>query len=97
MKASVKDLAASRRAPIAPVPTAEPRAQSYRTAQTRENTRQLAAHFPDDVVHDWRVLAAEQDMDSQELMAVALNMVFERFGKARRIEIVSGRRKRRVA
>ena len=41
-----------------------------------------------------RILAAELDRDVQELMAEAINMVFERHGKPNRIEITSGRRKR---
>jgi hypothetical protein len=39
-------------------------------------------------------LAAELDRGVQELMAEAINMVFERHGRPNRIEIISGRRKR---
>jgi hypothetical protein len=102
MKTSLRSLAAAKTAerpkpsPAAKRPPAAPvEPPSYRTAQTRENTRQLAGHFPADVVLAWRVLAAEQDMDSQELLAVGMNMVFERYGKPQRVEITSGRRKKK--
>ena len=39
-------------------------------------------------------MAEENDMDVAEMLAVACNMAFERYGKPNRIEIVSGRRKR---
>jgi hypothetical protein len=98
MKASLKDLAASPPAvPAAKVAEPVQQIPNYRTAQTRENTRQLAGHFPAEVVQAWRILAAEQDMDSQELLAMAMNMVFERFGKRTRAEITSGRRKKAAA
>ena len=95
MKASLRSLASAKAAPAAAPKRAAAPPPSYRTAQTRENTRQLAGHFPADVVQAWRVLAAEQDMDSQELLAVGMNMVFERFGKSHRVEITSGRRKKK--
>jgi hypothetical protein len=97
MKASLKDLAADRPAPITHAQAAEPQRPSYRTAQTRENTRQLAGHFPADAVKAWHRVANEHDMDSQELMAQAMNMIFERYGEPARVEIISGRRKRRAA
>ncbi len=98
MKTSLRSLAAAK-APAASAP-AKKRAKaaaapSYRTAATRSGTRQLGGHFPQDIVQAWRILAAEQDMDSQELLAVGMNMVFERFGKSIRAEIISGRRTKR--
>ena len=42
----------------------------------------------------FRVLAADQAMDIQKLLAEGINMVFERFGRPERVEITSGRRKR---
>jgi len=94
--ASLKTLAAvSRPAPAEPAPVVAAEAPTnYRTAATRAATRQLSGHFPADAVQAFRVLAAEQDMDVQELLAEGINMVFERFGRANRIEITSGRRKR---
>ncbi len=80
---SLKALATPRRpAAEAPAEVEAPQAPAYRTAATRAATRQLSGHFP------------AQDMDVQELMAEGINMVFERFGRPDRIEIISGRRKR---
>ena len=78
-------------------PAASPTQRTYRVAQTRANTRQLSGHFPPEVVQAWRILAAERDMDSQELLAEAMNMLFERFGKPTRVEVTSGRRKKATA
>jgi hypothetical protein len=65
---------------------------SYPTAQTREGTRQLSGHYPADDVQAFRILAAEQDKDVQELLAEAMNMAFERYGKSNRVPVTSGRR-----
>ena len=65
-----------------------------RSARTRTNTRQLSGHFSAEVVQAWRVLVAEQDMESQELLAMGINMVFEHFGKPTRVPVISGRRKK---
>ncbi len=93
--ASLKSLATARTpAADAPAPVEAPEPQGYRTAATRMATRQLSGHFPAPAVQAFRVLAAEQDMDVQELLAEGINMVFERFGRPERIEITSGRRKR---
>jgi hypothetical protein len=40
------------------------------------------------------MLAAEQDREQQELLAEALNMLFERYGKPTRAEVLGTRRKR---
>ncbi len=56
--------------------------------------RQLSGHFPAADVKAFRVLAAQLDMDVQELMAEAMNMVFIQYGKPTRVQVVSGRRKR---
>lgn len=95
MKGSLKTLASTMRPPEAkaPEPAPEP-ALSYRTAATRAATRQVSGHFPADAVKAFRVLAADQDMDVQELLAEGMNMVFERYGRPERIEVTSGRRKR---
>ena len=59
--------------------------KSYAVAQTRTATRQVSGHYPAADVHAFRVLAAELDMDVQELLAEALNMVFERHGRPNRL------------
>ncbi len=91
---SLKSLAATMKpTPVTAAPE-PPRVVSYRRAETRAATRQLSGHFPAEDVQAFRVLAAEQDRDVQELLAEAINMIFERYGKPNRIEITSGRRKR---
>ena len=95
MKASLKSIAKGMKTetPPPPPPKAAPE-KSYATAQTRSTTRQVSGHYPAADVHAFRILAAELDMDVQELLAEALNMVFERHGRPNRIPITSGRRKR---
>ena len=99
MKASLKDLArgsAPAAQAAASMPASEPAAKepAYRTAQTRADTRQVSGHFKAEVAQTLRLIAVEQDRDIQEILAEALNMVFERYGKPARAEITSGRRKK---
>lgn len=93
MKASLKSLRPVQQeaAPEPPKPAPE---KTYATAQTRANTRQISGHYAAEDVHAFRVLAAENDMDVQELIAEAINMVFERYGRPNRVAVTSGRRKR---
>ncbi|WP_371418409.1 ribbon-helix-helix domain-containing protein [Methylocapsa sp. S129] len=65
--------------------------------QTRATTRQISGHYAAAEVHAFRILAAELDMDVQELLAEALNVTFTRHGHPNRIAITSGRRKKRDA
>jgi hypothetical protein len=94
---SLKSLAATGAAaeqqtrPAMPPPGAS---TTSRLAQTREGSRQVSAHFKADVAQALRMLAAEQDREQQELLAEALNMLFERYGKATRAEVLGTRRKR---
>jgi hypothetical protein len=67
---------------------------SYRTAQTRSDTRQVSGHFKVEVSQTLKLIAVEQDRDIQEILAEALNMVFERYGKPARAQVTSGRRKK---
>jgi len=103
MKASLKSLAqGSGKSPAAmglttetpAPPPPEHHQRSYRTAQTRAETRQVSGHFKPDVAQTLRLIAAEQGRDIQEILAEALNMVFARYGKAARAEVSSGRRKK---
>jgi hypothetical protein len=103
MKASLKDLARGSTAPAAVTATGptgaseiEPPASgpAYRTAQTRSDTRQVSGHFKVEVSQTLKLIAVEQDRDIQEILAEALNMVFERYGKPTRAEVTSGRRKK---
>ncbi|MBV8890511.1 MAG: hypothetical protein JO266_00785 [Acidobacteria bacterium] len=102
MKSSLKDLAARRAATAEPsTPAANDRqplpvadTPRYRTAQTRTDTRQVSGHFKPEVSQTLRLIAVEQDRDVQEILAEALNMVFQRYGKATRADVTSGRRKK---
>jgi hypothetical protein len=102
MKASLKALAgrSAGPAPVTPAADAEPAitegeaARSYRTAQTRSDTRQVSGHFKPEVQQTLRLIAVEEDRDVQEILAEALNMLFSRYGKATRAEVTSGRRKK---
>lgn len=101
MKASLKSLAAGASvagqttpAEPSPPPAPEQTPRTYRTAQTRAETRQVSGHFRPDVAQTLRLIAAEQGRDIQEILAEALNMVFARYGKATRAEVSSGRRKK---
>jgi hypothetical protein len=105
MKSSLKDLAARRAAVPEPPPDQPSRPANdrqappvepsrYRTAQTRSDTRQVSGHFKPDVSQTLRLIAVEQDRDVQEILAEALNMVFQRYGKATRADVTSGRRKK---
>jgi hypothetical protein len=51
-------------------------------AQTRTNSRQVAGHYRPEVAQALRLLAAEQDREQQDLLAEALNMLFEAEGPA---------------
>jgi len=92
---SLKTLAgaAAEQFPLAPPPAA-PSPSPARVAQTRQGSRQVSGHFKAEVAQALRMLAAEQDREQQELLAEALNMLFERYGKATRAEVLGTRRKR---
>jgi hypothetical protein len=101
VKSSLKDLARRAAGPEASPPAndaerPEPEPRGYRTAQTRNDTRQVSGHFKPDVAQTLRLIAVEQDRDIQEILAEALNMMFERYGKATRAEVTSGRRKKQT-
>jgi hypothetical protein len=100
MKSSVKGLARKTGSTVEPVaPEGETRKKpertepSYRTAQTRSDTRQVSGHFKPEVGRTLRLIAVEQDRDVQEMLAEALNMLFTRYGKATRAEVTSRRRR----
>jgi hypothetical protein len=93
MRPSLKSLVGGAPEPAA-APQPEQSEPTYRTAQTRANTRQVSGHFKPEVAQTLRLIAVEQDRDIQEILAEGLNMVFARYGKATRAEISSGRRKK---
>lgn len=73
---------------------AEPPKPSYRVAATRQGARAVAGHFPAEHVQAFRVLAASEDKDVQQLLAEAINLLFERKGVSVRMPVASGRRTR---
>jgi len=94
MKASLKQLARGQEPQTPQEQTAPPPPRTSRIAATRTDTRQVSAHFNPEVARTVKLIAVEQDKDVQEVLAEALNMLFSRYGKPIRIELVSGRRKR---
>jgi hypothetical protein len=98
VKASLKSLVQEQpeppKASAATVSMPAEEGRGYRRAKTRADTRQVSGHFKPEVARTLRLIAVEQDRDVQEILAEALNMLFTRYGKATRIEIISGRRKK---
>jgi hypothetical protein len=97
MKTSLKNLVrgqedAAPKPPPAPQEAEE--ARPAKAAATRTNTRQVSGHYPPEVAQTLRLIAVEQDKDVQEILAEALNMLFARYGKPTRVNLVSGRRKK---
>ena len=50
-------------------------------AKTRQATRQIAAHFPEEVAWQLRELAVERRTTVQALMGEALNHLFRKYGR----------------
>ena len=49
--------------------------------RTRVGTKQIAAHFPEDVAWQLRALAVDRKTTVQNLMAEALNDLFAKYGR----------------
>lgn len=49
--------------------------------RTRVGTKQVAAHFPEDVAWQLRALAVDRKTTVQNLMAEALNDLFAKYGR----------------
>ena len=62
--------------------------------KTRMGTKQVAAHFPEDVAWQLRALAVERKTTVQNLMAEALNDLFAKHGKP---EVAPVERERRAS
>jgi hypothetical protein len=56
---------------------------SAKIPDPRAGKRQIAGHFDFKVVQQFRMLAVEQDLTVQALLARALNDLFEKHGKGR--------------
>jgi hypothetical protein len=85
-----------RRSEGASFPTAEsaPDVSGRAPAKTRMGTKQIAAHFPEDVAWQLRGLAVERKTTVQNLMAEALNDLFAKHGKP---EVAPIERERRAS
>ena len=74
----------TRRTPEATLTPSTPpngEAASRVTPRTRVGTKQIAAHFPEDVAWQLRALAVDRKTTVQNLMAEALNDLFAKYGK----------------
>jgi hypothetical protein len=95
---SLKALVATTSPEVPPTPASAPEpfptGPTSRVARTRINSRQVSAHFAPEVVQTLRLIAAEQDREQQDLMAEALNMLFERYGKPSLAKVLGTRRTR---
>ena len=89
---SLADVAAAagstRRQPLPPqapvvheVSPSEGRGAVAPKAKSRSGTKQVAAHFPEEVAWQLRELAVDQRVTVQELLGEALNDLFQKYGK----------------
>lgn len=67
-------------------------AKPWRVAKTRLDARYIGGKFPAEPVLAFRVLASAEEKDVQQLLAEAMNLLFERRGIDARFPIDSGRR-----
>jgi len=74
----------TRRSPDLVTPTATTstvEATERAAPRTRIGTKQVAAHFPEDVAWQLRALAVDRKTTLQNLLAEALNDLFAKYGK----------------
>jgi hypothetical protein len=84
--AAIVEAAGSTRRQTAPPPeaveaTRVPEAAAPGKGRSRRATRQIAAHFPEEVAWQLRELAVERRSTVQALMGEALNDLFQKYGK----------------
>jgi hypothetical protein len=84
----------TRRSEVSSFPSTEAPEAPGRIAKTRMGTKQIAAHFPEDVAWQLRGLAVERKTTVQNLMAEALNDLFAKHGKP---EVAPIERERRAS
>lgn len=92
--AAIVDAAGSTRRQATPEPIEEqaaPSAGPLAKARTRQATKQVAAHFPEEVAWQLRELAVERRTTVQALMGEALNDLFRKYGKPELAPTESGR------
>ena len=68
-------------AEVGSVPAERETHEQATPSKTRVGTKQIAAHFPEDVAWQLRGLAVERKTTVQKLMAEALNDLFAKHGK----------------
>lgn len=91
LAAIVEAAGSTRRQPVpAPAPAAAPPAPQAKP-RGRQATRQIAAHFPEEVAWQLRELAVERRTTIQALMAEALNDLFQKHGRPEIAPIEQGR------
>lgn len=66
---------------VQPVEAAAEPASRPTPPRTRVGTKQVAAHFPEDVAWQLRALAVDRKTTVQNLLAEALNDLFAKYGK----------------
>ena len=91
--ANIVDAAGSTRRQAGPEPaeTPAPEAGPIAKARTRQATKQVAAHFPEEVAWQLRELAVERRTTVQALMGEALNDLFRKYGKPELAPTETGR------
>jgi hypothetical protein len=67
--------------PAAPSLPSDAEIASRIAPRTRIGTKQIAAHFPEDVAWQLRALAVDRKTTVQNLMGEALNDLFAKYGK----------------
>ena len=93
LAAIVEAAGSTRRQPVpvpAPAPAEAPPATQAKP-RVRQATRQIAAHFPEEVAWQLRELAVERRTTIQALMAEALNDLFQKHGRPEIAPVEQGR------
>ena len=82
LAAVVEAAGSTRRQPIPEPAEAQPESRTVPTRPAaRRDTRQIAAHFPEEVAWQLRELAVERRKTVQALLGEALNDLFQKYGK----------------
>lgn len=92
--AAIVDAAGSTRRSAAPEPAetpSSPPAGVLAKAKTRQATKQVAGHFPEEVSWQLRELAVERRTSVQSLLGEALNDLFRKYGKPELAPTEAGR------
>jgi hypothetical protein len=90
---AVVEAAGSTRRTVAPEPAEAPVAGQAAPSKpkTRQATKQIAAHFPEEVAWQLRELAVERRTTVQALLGEGLNDLFRKYGKPELAPTETGR------